>query len=222
VPTAQPGPRRALAAWVRHGSRRKFTHQPLPRRLSHGFLPIYLVQTVDGELLAHCNASDKGDAFLEACCPRAPALAILIEAEPETGPRQVWTKWISEQDRGRATLGQLPSGILQTIFGPDAFSEYPKLALTRLGSYLMRSHHFLQLWCEDGAPRRRVPLDRVVGLATPPGAPTQQELWRRLAAISEQLEVRVPRLDNVLRHAERGRRVDRAARLEGLPLGQDL
>jgi hypothetical protein len=145
------------------GSWRKFTHQPLRRRLYHGFLPIYLVLTVDGELLACCNASDEGDAFLEAFRPRASALATLIDTEPEIGPCEVWTKWISEQDRGRATSRQLLSGIWRATFGPDAFGQYPKLALTRLGSYVM-----------------------------------------------------------VLGHAERGRRVDRAAHLEELSLGQDL
>jgi len=181
-----------------------------------GFLPVYLVQTADGDVLAYSKASEERDEFLEAVCREAPTLTNLMDAVPAVRPQEVWTRWLAQRPQFRGTLDRLPSGVWRATLRSDAFGGEGKLPLTRVGSFEMQSHHFLQLWCDDRATRRRAVLERAVHLATPRVVKTRAELMSRVETVARQLDVAVPRVDEILRHARSIQRLDRAASIEEL------
>jgi hypothetical protein len=178
-----------------------------------GYLPAYLVETTDGDILAYTAVSDERDAFLEAVCREAPTLRNLLDGQPAADPGATWTGWLSEQRHGTGILSQLPSGIWRATFEPDAFGEAPGLPPTRLGSFELRANHFLQIWCADDGLRRRTALERSIMLATSVGE-SSDELMRRAAAVARQLEVTAPGLDEIWSHAESTGRGDRLRWLE--------
>jgi hypothetical protein len=182
-----------------------------------GFLPVYLVTTADGEVLAYCNASEERDAFLEAVARDAPTLANLMDAAPTDRPQDVWTQWLAERPQLKGTLRRLPSGVWRATLRTDAFAGGTgRLPLTRLGSFEMRRHLFLQLWCEDRAQRLSAVLERAVHMAAPRVVKTRADLSRRVDAIARQLEVAAPGVDEILRQARRMQRFDRVMAIEEL------
>ncbi|WP_030911711.1 hypothetical protein [Streptosporangium amethystogenes] len=115
----------------------------------------YLIETGDRSLLAYTAAGSERDGFLESVCRNIPAIHARIDAENHVDPRQLWTERLADGKLGRGLPRHLPRGLWRAIFGPETFTGPPELPLNRLGSFQLYKHHFLQLWCDDDALRRR-------------------------------------------------------------------
>jgi len=88
--------------------------------------------------------------------------------------------------------------------------------LSRLGSFELRRHHFLQLWCHDAGLRDRAVLDRALGVVQLRAVRTFADLTPRVEAIARQLEVPAPTIAKLREHAQRTQQYDRLMRLDAL------
>ena len=201
------------------------TELNLPAQLRHlrvvedrdGFLPAYVVETVDSGLLVYTAAAADRDAFFEAACREAPVVHSVIDAEEPGDPRQIWTEWLAgPKTIRRGTLRQLSSGIWRATLHEDSFGGASKLPLTRLGSFELRKHHFLQLWCQDAELRRRAAHERGLGLATTREVRTLVHLESRVAELAVQLEVRAPTVAELRAYGEQHGMHAHVARLDQL------
>jgi hypothetical protein len=183
---------------------------------ANAYLPVYLVETADSGLLAYTSAEPRGDEFIQAVCREVPAVLELISAEEPGDPREIWTGWLAEGRHGRGTLRQLPNGVWRTTLRPQAYGAAPKLPPNRIGSFELRRRHFLQLWCDDTALRRRVLMDRALGIAQTRDVSTREDLVERMSELAELLEARAPSLAELRTHGETEGQVTRVARLDDL------
>ena len=158
----------------------------------NAYLPVYVIETAGSGLLAYTSAAPRGDAFFEAVCRDVPALHEMISVEERGDPREIWTGWLAEGRHGRGTLRQLSNGVWRATLRADAFGGAPKLPPSRVGSFELRRRHFLQLWCDDSALRRRVLMDRALGIAQTRNVTTRAELTERTSELAELLEVPAP------------------------------
>ncbi|HXM55992.1 MAG TPA: hypothetical protein VOB72_11435 [Candidatus Dormibacteraeota bacterium] len=180
--------------------------------VTDGFLPAYLVETADRELLAYTRISDQRDDFLEAVCREAAIVQNLLDEQPAARPRAIWTDWYARRRAyGIPQLDELDSGLWRATFEPEAFGEPPRLGLTRLGSFDVSRDHFIQLWCDDEAMRRRALLERSLLFANV-RTKSREELLERADAVARQLEVAPPDLVELRRYAASQVQGDRAAR----------
>lgn len=179
-----------------------------------GYLPVHLVETADGEILAYSQAVDGRDAFLEAVCAEVPVVRNLLAAETSPDQAETWTRWAAEGQGATASLSTLPSGVWRATLAADRYGEGAAFPLALLGSFTFRGRQFLQLWCADETLRRRALLGRAVAMAAPRPDGTLEELLGRVAAVARLLEVEAPGLDEIRRHAEAEGRLDRVAALD--------
>jgi hypothetical protein len=182
------------------------------------WLPVYLVESAKGELLAYTGLGDERDGFLEAICQDVPTLLNAIDAEPDQDARQIWTDWLAGLRHGRGTLKRLPSGMWRATLTPDAFGGEDRIPLSKLGSFEIRRHCLLQVWCGDEQRRRQAMLERAAFQARRRGVETRRDLLRRAAEVARQLEVRAPDLAEIRRfaHGKEGMR-ELVASLDALP-----
>ncbi|WP_329428901.1 hypothetical protein OG339_06735 [Streptosporangium sp. NBC_01495] len=180
------------------------------------YLPAYLIETGDRSLLAYTAIGPERDGFLEDVCRDVPAIHARIDAEDRVDPRRLWTEWLAGGKLGPGLLRQLPRGLWRATFGSSTFSGPPRLPLSRLGSFQLYRHHFLQLWCDDDSLRLRAVKERALGMARLREVRTQADLSTRIAALAGQLEVPTPTLADVRSHAERGRSDEHLAHLDAL------
>jgi hypothetical protein len=173
----------------------------LPRQLrdlrviqdEHAYLPGYVIETVGSGLLAYTAVAPERDPFFEAVCREVPRVHQLVDAEERGNPRAIWADWLADPKAlRRGTLRQLPNGVWRATLHPDSFGSRPKLPLTRVGSFELRRHHFLQVWCEGAGLRRRAAQERALGLAQTRDVRTRADLDQRVAELAGRLEVRPP------------------------------
>ncbi len=129
----------------------------LPGQLRHlrhdsvreGFLPSYLVETTDGEVLAYCAAGEQRDEFLERVFATT-AVRQLIQAQEPRDQQEVWRGWLAQSPAYRSgRLEQLPGGQWRVVLDASAFGDAPKVPRARLGTYEFHEHYFLQVCCEE-------------------------------------------------------------------------
>jgi hypothetical protein len=180
------------------------------------YLPAYLIETGSGELLAYTGVGDRRDEFMEALCRDVATIWQLISAETGGNPNEIWRQWLMEKDVRHGSLRQLHNGVWRATLPPEAFGSPPQLPLSRLGSFELRRHHFLQLWCHDTKLRRRAMLDRALGLAQLRAVKTFTDLTTRLETLARQLDVAAPTIAELRKHALRNQQYDRLMRLDTL------
>jgi hypothetical protein len=181
-----------------------------------GFLPSYLIETIDHQILAYTSVSEKRDDFLEGLCT-VTSVEHLIEAMGIRDPKEVWTAWLAGStafNSGR--LHQPRDGAWQVILGDAAFGDSPKPPVTSIGSYRVKDNHFIQIWCADVRTRRRALVERSVGLATLPSVECEEDLQVRIRDLAAKLQVDEVSIAELRAYARQiGDR--RAARLDSLP-----
>jgi hypothetical protein len=207
---------------LRLGDREDRAEYNLPRTLRDlrvigsrpAYLPGYVIETAGTGLLVYTPLAPARDAFYEKIAGQAPALAQMISADQNHGPRQIWTEWLAE-GHGLGTLCQLPNGVWRATMRADAFGPGGKQPLSRLGSYELRKRHFLQLWCEDPALRAQALNERALAMTSASGL-SREELRQRIATLAAQLEVPGPSLTDLRRYGvQRGLHIN-VARLDSL------
>ncbi|MFI6457179.1 hypothetical protein ACIBF6_37185 [Streptosporangium amethystogenes] len=180
------------------------------------YLPTYLIETSDRSLLAYTDAGSGRDDFMEAACRDVPTIRVRIDTVDRVKPRELWTEWLADRKLGPGRLQELPNAVWRVILAPEAFSGPPKLPLSRVGSFQLRNHHFLQLWCDDARLRHRAALERVLGMARLYAVRTRADLADRAAVLAVQLEVAVPTFTELRAHAVGERMYDHLGHLDML------
>jgi DNA-binding transcriptional LysR family regulator len=87
------------------------------------------------------------------------------------------------------------------VLEPAAFDASAKIPPARIGTYQFRDNHFILVWCDDPAVRRRALMDRSLGIATLPEITSADDLRTRVRALAESLEVPEVSLADLRRHA---------------------
>ncbi|MGW0068692.1 hypothetical protein ACWDUI_14645 [Streptosporangium sandarakinum] len=180
------------------------------------YLPAYLIETDRRDLLAYTDAGVGRDDLIENVCRDVPALHAMIAAEARADPRELWTGWLADRKLGPGRLQELPNGVWRVVLTPAAFSGPPKLPPSQVGSFQLRGHHFLQLWCDDPGLRRRAVLERALGMARLHEVRTRADLTGRAATLAARLEVAAPTLTELRDHAVGERMHDHLLHLDML------
>jgi hypothetical protein len=218
--TTAPYQRGVLQQLEQHPDRAQFNLPTQLRNLREegvrdGFLPSYLVQTADGQILAYTNAAEERDDFLEQLCTDT-AVEHLIEAKGLRDPQKIWNAWLAESKvYGAGRLKESPDG-WQVVLDPGAFGEPPKIPLTRIGSFQFRDNHVLQVWCADAGTRRKALIERCLGIATLPDVATVADLDDRIRDLAGKLHVDAVTVATLRTYAERNGGEKRASRLAAL------
>ncbi|MFF3444176.1 hypothetical protein [Streptosporangium sp. NPDC002721] len=180
------------------------------------YLPTYLIETSDRSLLAYTDTDSGRDDFMETVCRDVPAIRARIDTVDRVNPHELWTEWLADRKLGPGRLQELPNAVWRVVLTPGAFSGSPKLPLSQVGSFQLRNHHFLQLWCDDAGLRRRAVLERVLGMARLYGVRTRADLADRAASLAAQLEVAAPTFAELRAHAVGERMYDHLGHLDVL------
>ncbi len=167
-----------------------------------GYLPSYLIETVDGRVLAYSNVGEQRDDFLERVCAKT-SVNHLIQARGLRDPEEVWRAWLAKSsDYGSGRLRQGPNGQWQVVLAAGAFGEPPKPSVRRIGTYQFHANYFLQIWCDDRATREAALWQRCLGIATLPEVTSEAELLRRMRGLAGSLQVPETTMAQLRRHAE--------------------
>ncbi|WP_173154353.1 hypothetical protein [Phytohabitans suffuscus] len=204
--TAQYRPE--VLQWLeQHPDRAKFNLPSQLRNLREeghrdGYLPCYLIETADHEILAYTNVAEERDAFLEQVCIET-AIEHLIEAKRIRRPQEVWKEWLAESKTyGAGQLKETTDG-WQVVLDPGAFGKPPKIPPTRIGSYQFRDNHFIQVWSADPAARRQALIERSLGIATLPDITSMPHLETRIRDLAAKLRIPAASVDDLRAHARR-------------------
>jgi hypothetical protein len=172
-------------------------------QVREGFLPCYLIETADGQVLAYSAAGEERDGFLEKACA-STSLPQLIRASARREPALVWREWQAQTPAyASGTLREMPTGGWRVVLEAAAFGEAPKVPLTRLGAHQFRENHFLQVWCDDVATREAALRRRTLSIATQPEVTTEDELLRRMRILAGVLQVPEITMKELREQAER-------------------
>jgi hypothetical protein len=216
-----PFRREVVQQLAQRGDRARFN---LPNQLhslevieeQDAYLPAYLIETAAGELLAYTGIGDGRDQFLEELCRDVPTIKHLMSAERSGDQSEIWRQWLADKHVRHGSLRVLKNGVWRATLPSEAFGPPPRPPLSRLGSFELRRHHFLQLWCDDAGLRRQAVLDRSLGLAQLRTLKSRADLTGRIKALAEQLEVAAPSIAEVRKHALKHGQLDRLTRLDAL------
>jgi hypothetical protein len=202
---AHTGPLRrdALQELARRPDREKFN---LPGALmsvemsevSNAWLPAYVVECVSG-LLVFVKAIDGADPYLSKLV--TSHLLDALNAETSVDDLQVWRRWLAAKGYPDVRPARLPNRVLRASLPPEAFGE--RMKWWQLGSFETRDHTFLQLWCDDKVTRLLAVLERVANAVAKRGVRDSEGIERRLAEVSEQLEVATPTVADLEAYARR-------------------
>jgi hypothetical protein len=167
------------------------------------YLPVYVIETAAGELLAYSKVHGNRDAFIESRCSSESTIKQIVQAEPRLDAEQTWRDWLAGHELPASDLRQLPNGVWQVCLPGGAFEGTDAVFdLAKLGSFQLFHRLFLRLWCTDEEVRYRALLQQCVQtlqqLATPEEA---QATFRNLA---DRLEVPPLSLDELRKLAEQG------------------
>ncbi|GIH10620.1 hypothetical protein Rhe02_86870 [Rhizocola hellebori] len=180
--------------------------------VSEGFLPAYLIETTDGQLLGYSALGEHRDDFVEKVFAATP-VHHLVQAESADSPAEIWREWLAQTPAyGSGELEQLPDGRWRVVLTAGDFGEAPKVPLIQLGAYRLRENHFLQVWCEDEATRQAALYRRTLGISTLPEVTTEAELLRRMRNLAGTLQVPEITMKQLREHAQHvggGRHLDR-------------
>jgi hypothetical protein len=180
--------------------------------ITEGFLPAYLIETTDGQLLGYSALGEHRDEFVEQVF-EATQVRRLVEAEDEPDPAQLWREWLAQKlEYGSGALEQLPDGRWRVVLQAGDFGEPPKLPLAQLGTYLVREHDFLQVWCAGESTREAALYQRSLDVSGLPEVTTEAELLARMRNLAGTLQVPEITMEQLREHAQRvgeGARLDR-------------
>ncbi|MFI5911640.1 hypothetical protein [Dactylosporangium sp. NPDC051541] len=165
-----------------------------------GYLPCYLIETTDGQLLAYSNVAEHRDSFLEQVCADS-AVEHLIEAEDTGDPATIWRTWLGRSTAYKGGRLDRAGGRWRVVMAAGTFGEPPRLPPSRVGAYQFWDNHFIQVWCGDVAVRRAALLDRALGVATVPAVTTLADFQTRVRYLAEVLEVPEVSVADLRRHA---------------------
>ncbi len=182
-----------------------------------GFLPSYLIETADHQILAYTNVAENRDVFLEELCTQT-AMEHLIEARRIRDPREVWQEWLAgSKTYGAGQVIETASG-WQVVLDAGKFGDPPRIPPTRIGSYQFRDNHFIQVWCADPATRKQALIKRSLGIARLPDVTSVEELEIRIRDLAGKLRVPTVSVADLQVHVRRigdDRTLDRLAALAG-------
>jgi hypothetical protein len=158
-------------------------------QVREGFLPCYLLETADRQVLAYSAVGEQRDGFVERVCS-ATSLPQLIRASERREPEQVWREWQAQTPAyASGKLREMPTGGWRVVLEADAFGDAPKVPLIRLGAHQFHEHHFLQVWCDDLGTRQAALRRRLLSIATQLDVTTEDELMRRMRILAGALQV---------------------------------
>ncbi|ABW10930.1 conserved hypothetical protein [Parafrankia sp. EAN1pec] len=181
------------------------------------YLPVYLVETVGHGVFVYTALAEEPDRLFADVVTQIGTVGDLIEAEGLLEPRQIWTEWLTKSSVGPGVLKKGGSGVWRIVLPAASFGPARgQLAVTRVGSYELRRHHFAQLWCDDAEVRRRAVRERALGLSRSRGVDSADDLRERVAPVARALQVPAPSLDELRTFAARSGRTREVARLEAL------
>jgi hypothetical protein len=170
--------------------------------IREGFLPSYLIETSDHQILAYTNVAEKRDEFLERLCAKT-SIEHLIEAQGIGDPAVIWQKWLAQSTAfGSGRVQKSRAGTWQVVLEAAAFGESPKLPLARVGSYQFRDNHFIQVWCTDTETRKKALRERSLGIATLPEVTCLEDLQTRIGDLANNLQVPAVSIAELRRYAE--------------------
>ncbi|GAA0489785.1 hypothetical protein Ade02nite_24780 [Paractinoplanes deccanensis] len=195
------------------GNLRQLGHRP-------GYLPSYLIETAGHGLLAYTAVGERRDEFLEQVCAETAA-GHRIEATGLRDPEQIWRGWLARSKWYGAGELENDDGLWRVVLGGPAFGEHPLIPYTRIGTYQLHDHHFLRIWCDDEAARRRALLDRALGIATLPEVAGLDDLHARCRDLAASLQVPEVSIAGLRRHARATGDPRHAARLDELTRGDE-
>jgi hypothetical protein len=182
------------------------------------WLPAYVVETGDQDLLVYSEGGPERDPFLEDVCRRDRTLRERLLAPEHPDQERLWTEWARQQRVPVASLQRLGSGVWRATVAADAFTGGSTGGFGRgeLGSYRAHKDHFVQLWCDDEGTRCARRDDRAFELTQRRDLDTTAAFRRRLDLIAAQLEVPPVTVDRLRGQAKSMGRHDVVNRLDEL------
>lgn len=186
------------------------------REISEAFIPLYLIRSAD-DILAYSAVSESRDTFFERVCRQERSIMKPLEAASTNDPSERWSTWLEKKKVRGARLirqrgGMWRAEVPRDQFGAKAapFKDY------QLASYEVSDNHLLQVWCADVKLRRRVMLDRAIGLTSSPSITDRATLLARCQVIADQLEVDPPTEDELRGRFQPGEKSAESSRLDQL------
>jgi hypothetical protein len=169
--------------------------------VEHGFLPVYVIETIEHGLLAYTEAAPTRDEFLEDVFRQIPTMDYLIAGQRQDDPEQIWTEWLAEPARGGGVLHRRPDGGWRAVMRASAFGESGSFPVRDVGSFKTSKQHFIQVWCDDEDLRRRTLLERSLAIATMSTIRSRERLAQEIARLSELLELTAPEISDLYEQA---------------------
>ncbi|MFD8999598.1 hypothetical protein ACFV0T_01205 [Streptomyces sp. NPDC059582] len=184
-------------------------------------LPAYVLRAVedDGGVrhLIYTRAHDgEPDADLSAACERTPEFVHTLASEESGAVRSLAERierWLSIRGLAQYPPVRDRHGAWRVTLPPDRFHGDGRVRMSHIGSYVVLSGAFFQLWCEDRETRSWAlveRLDRHLGdrLRVDPGA-----VRTRVDSLCRQLELGPIGLDTLRRAADSAGKAGLAERL---------
>lgn len=160
------------------------------------WLPAYVVDC-GPSLLVFVKALDGPDPYLSRLL--APHLADVLAAEQPADAAPVWREWLDGAGFLDVTPRRMPNGCLRAVLPTSAFGS--RFGWPKLGSFEVRRHTFLQLWCTDPDVRRRAVLERAGAMVRSGAVRDTRTLTDRLAELATLLEITAPDVQDLLAYA---------------------
>lgn len=181
------------------------------------YLPVYLVETAGHGVFVYTALAEEPDQLFADVVRQIGTVGDLIEAEGLLDPRQIWTEWLAKSSAGPGVLNEGANGVWRIVLPAASFGPSGgQLAVTRVGSYELRRHHFAQLWCDDAGVRRRAVRERALSMSRSRGVDSVDDLRERVAPVARALQVPAPSFDELRMFAVRSGRAREVARLDAL------
>lgn len=220
----------ALEALAANGQRERYNlpaRIDRPRRIGSDelvYLPLYVVRgrTTRGgwRHLAYSQAADEADPELSELVDRSPEIVAVLAEEAASARHDDELKrvrdWLHKQKLANYELTRVRSGESLRVRLPAACFGGTGLPTHRIGSYVVQSSNFFQLWCDDATARRRALLDRAHTFLSARARPDADVVADRVARFGRQLELGAVTLVQLRDLAVADRRNAMAAQLDRL------
>lgn len=172
------------------------------------FLPTYVVRALEGNRVryfVYSQAGDEADPDLTALAEHTPEIAGLLETEASEryDGEQRARDWLSRNGLDSHRLTRSDGGMLRVTLPSAAFDGDQCQPLYRLGSFVIQSTGFFQVWCQDEQVRRRALLERLEFYVTARSQISRVQVESWLARLGRQLGFPAVTVDEVAAMARR-------------------